>query len=355
MNDRRSGKRKRGVDDRKPQGEERREALPMDHPQVADFVAYLKLKNLAQRTIDLYLQALRLLFRYVDLDDKAPSGISGEELRGHIAHLYQRNLAAGTIENRVVAVKQFFGFLAEEGYLENNPAEGLPYPKVSKRLPKSLSLSEVRELFGVMRGKTVEERRDRVFFELVYTCGLRIGEAVQLRVGDVSWEDARLRVVGKGDKERRVYLKSYTMAILREYVEEQALKDFLFPGLQGHISTNNMRVRFKRYVRKAGLPEDVTPHTLRHSVAVHYLMGGAPISFVQNLLGHESLETTGIYTQLVDEVAREITLNTENALYGTSAEDEGVREAKATYAVPPSKWDTFVAEVFLWLGEEIVS
>lgn len=323
----------------------------MDHPQVADFTAYLRLENLAATTIDMYRRDLRQLFRFLDLQDEPPSGITKAQLRRYVASLHERGLAAGTIENKVVAIKRFFRFLAEEGYIQEDPSEGLPYPKVGKRLPKALKTEEIQRLFAVMGTATALERRDRVFFELLYTCGLRIGEAVRVRVDDINWEDGRLRVIGKGDKERRVYLKPYVLSHLREHAEDNDLEGYLFPGREGHISTGAMQARFRRYVHRAELSDDVTPHTLRHSAAVHYLMGGAPITFVQDLLGHESLETTGIYTQLVDDVAKEITLETENALYKRRATYDGVRESDGPYALSFSGWAEFVASVLPWLAE----
>lgn len=331
-------------------GDETRKTSPMNDPQVEDFEAYLRLENLAPITITNYLQQLRYLFRYLDMQGRRPSTIRTAELRRYLASLYQRGLAAGSIEKSVVAIKRFFGFLASEGVLIEDPTADLPYPKVSRGLPKSLTSAEVRTLFSVMEGDSETISRDRIFFELLYTCGLRIGEAVQLRVTDVNWDDGRLRVTGKGNKERRVYLKPYVLTHLQDYVEGQDLTGYLFPGNEGHITTSAMQSRFKSYVREAGLPDDVTPHTLRHSVAVHYLMGGAPISFVQDLLGHESLESTGIYTQLVDEVAREITLNTENALYEGEEKPHGIKEPDHLYTASALGWDEFVSTILPWLG-----
>lgn len=332
---------------------EHREATPLDHPQVTDFSTYLQLKNLASSTIEGYLQALNLLFRSLDLGEKPPGEITGTQLRHYIASLYQRDLAASTIEKSVVAIKQFFGFLLEEGCIEEDPATSLPYPKVRKRLPKGLKVSEVKDLFAVMRGRTARERRDRVFFELLYTCGLRIGEAVRLRIEDVNWEDSRLRVVGKGNMERRVYLKPYVQKHLRDYVVENDLTAYLFPGRKGHITTKGMRDRFNIYAEEAELPEGVTPHTLRHAAAVHYLMGGAPITFVQDLLGHKSLATTGLYTQLVDAVAKQITLETGNALYEKRASSDAVKEPGSMYRVSYSEWDEFVGWVLPWLAQRV--
>ena len=160
--------------------------------------------------------------------------------------------------------------------------------------------------------------------------------------------------MGKGSKERRVYLKPYLVAGLKAYIEENGLVGYLFPGRggEGHITPQQIGRRLKRYVEKAKSPGHVSPHTLRHSAAVHYLVGGAPITFVQNLLGHESLATTGIYTQLVDEMAKEIALNTKTAIDEIEAAEQGelLKEAREAYEAELEGWDDFVGQVLEWLG-----
>jgi integrase/recombinase XerD len=125
-------------------------------------------------------------------------------------------LAPKTIRIYVVVIKRFFGFLLAEGYVEEDPSRRLPTPKVGKRLPRALTVPQVRALFAAMRDETPAGHRDRVFFKLLYACGLRVGEAVRVRVADINWEDGWLRIIGKGNKERRVYLKPYLMEALRE-------------------------------------------------------------------------------------------------------------------------------------------
>ena len=319
-----------------------------EHPQVSDFIAYLRLKNLSPGTIAGYEGALKRLFAHVGLGGSAPSQITTAQLRDYIASLLERNLAANTVRNEVLAIKRFFGFLLAEGDIEEDPSPGIPLPKVGKRLPKALTIPQVQILFATMSARTATGRRDQMFFRLVYACGLRIGEAVRLKVENINWEESWLRVVGKGDKERRVYLKPYLVADLRAYVEENGLEGYLFPGGAGHITVRNMGRQLKKYAEKAGLPRHITPHVLRHSIAVHYLIGGAPISFVQSLLGHESLETTGVYTRLVDQMAKEIAVNTRTAV--DEMESESLGEGTGFYAPGFEAWDTYVSDVLEWLG-----
>ena len=265
----------------------------MEHPEFTDFIAYLRLRNLAPATIKNYRGVLKRLFNSIDLGPSPPSQITAAQLRDYVANLYEQELAPKTIRIYVVVIKRFFGFLLAEGYIEEDPSRRIPTPKVGKRLPRALTIPQIQALFAAMSDEAPAGHRDQVFFKLLYTCGLRMGEADRVKVADINWEEGWLRVIGKGNKERRVYLKPYLVDALREYIEESEVQGYLFPGRdgKGHLRGRHMGRRLKRYVEEAGLPSHVTPHTLRHSAAAHYLMGGAPITFVQNLLGHESPST----------------------------------------------------------------
>ena len=320
----------------------------MKHRQVSDFIAYLRLKNLSPRTIEEYQKVLGSLFKHVKPGHSSPGEITVPQLRGYVASMQQRGLAAKTVSNHVLVIKRFFGFLLAEEYIQEDPSRRLPRPKVGKRLPKALTIPQVQALFAAMDSKSRAERRDKVLFQLIYAGGLRVSEAVGLKVDDIDFTQGTLMVVGKGDKERRIYLKPFVLKQLQRYITANGLDGYLFPGRgHGHITARNAQMRFKEYVRKAGLPEHISPHTLRHSIAVHYLVGGAPITFVQGLLGHESLATTGIYTQLADEITKEIALNTETAL--DTLEEGKLKEAATRYEPDFEEWDAFLSEVLEWL------
>jgi site-specific recombinase XerD len=290
-------------------------ATYLEHPQFKDFVAYLRLKNVSKRTIEEYTKVLRALFSHVHLGDAPPATITAEQLRSYFTILRQQGLAPKTLADRVMVVKSFFGFLLQEDYLTTNPSRGIPLPQVGQRLPKVLSMLELQQLFAAFDDTAPPVCRDKIFFKIAYAGGLRISEVTHLRVDDIDWGEGWLRVIGKGDKERRVYLKPAVLQTLREYVHQFQIKHLLFPGRKGQpVTMRNMDMRFEVYVQKAGLPKWVTPHSLRHSIAVHYLMGGAPLSFVQELLGHAKLSTTGIYTRLTDPMMKEIVLRIPTAL-----------------------------------------
>lgn len=271
--------------------------------------------------------------------------------------------------DRVTIFKRFFGYLLVEGRITADPSQRLPMPKVGKRLPKALTLRETAMLFAVLPSRTDwktsaasdtrealatrVKHRDRVLFELMYAGGLRVSEVVRLRVADIDLAEGSIRVLGKGDRERRVYLKPRIVDMLQDYVSEQHLTDLLFVGRPGKpLATRHVQVRLKPYAKAAGIERNVTPHTLRHSIAVHYLQGGAPVSFVQSLLGHASLATTGKYLLLTDQMVKQIALKTETALDpGMIVEKEQkIRERGAAYIVESAERQACDSRVLEWLA-----
>jgi len=323
--------------------------MDLEHPHVCDFIAHLHLKNLSSRTIGEYSKILRALFAHLGPGVKAPDEVTIAQLRQYVASLQARGLAPKSVSDHVVAIKRFFGFLILEGHIAQDPSLRLPRPKTGRRLPQALSLAQTRALFTAMHGDEPLSRRDRMLFRLIYACGLRVSEATGLRVEDVDFDAGALRVIGKGDRERRLYLKSYLQDDLRAYVADFRRTGYLFPGRGGEkrMTSENVEQRLKRYVARAGLPRHVHPHTLRHSIAVHYLLAGASITFVQSLLGHASLATTGIYTQLVDGVRQRIVQDTPLPIDPDTPKE--IAEGRLAYIASEREWDAFVAEVLEWL------
>jgi len=225
------------------------------YPEVSDFMAHLRLKNLSPRTIEEYQKVLNSLFQYVKLGDSSPSQITTRQLRDYVANMQQRGLAAKTVSNHVLALKRFFGFLLAEGYIPEDPSRRLPRPKVGKRLPKGLAVPQAQALFAAMDSESRAGRRDKVLFQLIYAGGLRVSEAVGLKVDDIDFTQGTLRVVGKGNKERRIYLKPFVLKQLQRYITENELDGYLFPGRgNSHLTDRNVQMRLKEYVHKAGLP-----------------------------------------------------------------------------------------------------
>ncbi len=324
-----------------------------DYPEMHAFVDFLRLKGLSIQTLDHYLRTLRDLCHHAQLGERSPRELTTAELRSYAADLQRRSLRPTTVASRVTDIKRFFAFLLMEGLIETDPSRRLPHPKVPKTLPKALTLAETRRLLAALSEDKPRWLRDKVLIVLMYACGLRVAEAVSIRLEQFDLEAGTLRVTGKGDKERRLYLKPQVVAVLRRYLAGVGPAEYLFPSpYQAHLSTDQAQAILKRYVRRAGLPEGVSPHTLRHSVATHYLLGGAPITFVQGLLGHANLATTGRYTGLVDEWAKEIALNTPLAV--TVAAEKGPPGHRMLREPPAVDGDAWEYDEAAWYVENVL-
>ena len=220
-----------------------------------------------------------------------------------------------TAARKVASVKSFFGFLAENGVVTEDPTESLGTPKVGRSLPKYLTEDEVERLLAESyKAGTNEGQRDSVMMELLYATGLRVGELVSLNVADVNAEESYVRCLGKGSKERIVHLYPKALQELKKYMkqsrpvmlgkrkEEQAL----FVNHRGERLTRQwVWSVLKTYAQAAGIKSSITPHTLRHSFATHLLQNGASLRHVQELLGHSSISTTQVYTHLTSPYMRE--------------------------------------------------
>lgn len=314
---------------------------------VSEFEAQLRLQAVSAGTLKHYRYCLKGLLHFLPPETNEVAQITAAQLRAYVASLQARHLADRTIERQVGALKTLFRFAVTEGYLERDPAARLPLPKVGRRLPRMLTPDQVRALLDIIRqGTSKSDKRNFVVFYLCYTCGLRISEAAALQREQLDLGEGMLRVIGKGDKERRIYLKPVTVQVLEDYLQENHIQDYLFPGAdQGHITATALQIGFRKYAQAAGLSKQVTPHALRHSVAVHLLMGGAPISYVQEMLGHENLDTTGIYTQLTDAMTKEIVLRTPTAmdrLEKRAKRKKALKEERGAYTVEAIQWQVLL-------------
>ena len=262
------------------------------------FLQSLRLRNCSSRTIREYRKVLENYF----LDSQECGlGVSRDALTAWVAAMYERGLNPKTISTRIVALRSFFSWAVRSGLLDNSPAEVLPRVKVRQSLPKALTQEEVQKFMAAIRETPGERaRRDLVVFTLLYACGLRVSEVVSLRIEDTDLEGATLQVLGKGDKERSINLREQDVDMLRKWIGKRR-DGWLFLGENGHLSSRVVQIYCGQYGKAAGIRRRVHPHLLRHSCAVHFLTGGAPITFVQQRLGHASLATTGIYTQLADQ------------------------------------------------------
>jgi len=226
----------------------------------------------------------------------------------------ERGLARSTIARKLSSVRGLHRFLLREGWAEADPTATIDLPRRADRLPKVLSLEECIRLLETPDRSSAQGLRDAAMIGLTYATGLRCSELVGLRTHNLNLEDGIVRTVGKGGKERVVPVAERALALVQRYLDEArpqlskyADEDAIFLTRRGRpFSRGGFWAALKQYVRLAGLPEDTSPHTLRHSFATHMLSGGADLRAIQEMLGHSALSVTEIYTHVSTEDLREV-------------------------------------------------
>jgi integrase/recombinase XerD len=237
-----------------------------------------------------------------------------EAMLGYLLDLKERGYVPTTVARKVAAARSFFNFLVSEGTIKSDPTENMSSPSVGKALPKPIPIDQVRLLLEQpAKLSTAEAKRDRVMLELLYASGLRISELVALNIGDVNTDgEFFVRCFGKGRKERLVPIYEQIAKAVKQYIEQDRPKlarnkksDALFLNARGErLTRQGFWQKLKEYSKSAGLGDQISPHTLRHSFATHMLSGGADLRSVQELLGHANVSTTQVYTHLTTEHVR---------------------------------------------------
>ena len=282
------------------------ELSPVWESAVEEFTLQLDREGAAGPTKRAYLGDLYELARWADEQGAEPTALRAKDLRRHVAGLSQRGLSASTIARRLAAFRSFFRGLLLAGAIEQNPADLLSAPRRQRELPQVLPEGEVERLLERIPARTPLELRDRAVFELAYSSGLRAGELVSLNLGSIDFDAESIRVEGKGSKTRFVPVGEPAVRALRSWLErgrpalcQDEVEEALFTSRRGkRLSTSDVRRRLTLWARRAGLPGGVHPHSLRHSFATHLLDGGADLRSIQEMLGHESISTTQVYTRV---------------------------------------------------------
>jgi site-specific recombinase XerD len=277
---------------------------------IGRYLGALRLENASPHTLRNYAADLRQFHEYFARGREgppAPEAFDQLMLREWLAGLYARNLSRPTIRRKLAAVRGFFAHLVREGAAAVNHARLLATPKMPQRLPEAPAEEQTNTLIDAVAAGQPERpmpRRDLALFELLYGCGLRIGELTGLNVQDADWEQGWLRVRGKGKKERQVPVPGKAMSALRAYLEERLARAArgeraLFVNHRGgRLGARGARGIVKLYATALAGDSGMHPHSLRHAYATHLLRAGADLRAIQELLGHASLSTTQKYTRL---------------------------------------------------------
>ncbi|GIV15359.1 MAG: tyrosine recombinase XerD [Armatimonadota bacterium] len=282
---------------------------------ITRFLYHLRVERGASaHTQEAYSRDLRQLAEFARRRGYSPCDALGENgLLAFAQHLRQRGLAEVSIERKLCAARAFARFLRQEGVLPEETVPSVATFRLPRKLPSALSRQEVESLLSQPDTRTPLGLRDRAMLELAYAAGLRVSETVGLRLQDVDLHEGFVRVFGKRAKERWVPFGDRALSALQDYLRLARPKllgkrseDYLFLSERGTpLSRTQFWLRLKQYAQKAGISRPVSPHTLRHSFAVHLLQGGADLRAVQEMLGHTSINTTQIYTRVSIDHLRE--------------------------------------------------
>jgi len=285
---------------------------------INSYISFLKNeKNYSNNTIISYkndlLQLLNYLKEYKIIKRDNIKYIDRSIMRKYIVYLKKCDYSVRSICRKISTIRSFFKFLSREGMVDINPTINLITPKIVKKLPSFLYLEEINKLIETPSGHTILGIRDRAILELLYGTGMRVGELVNLSIRDIDLYEKTVRVFGKGSKERILPLGNPSIRAVQEYLTSRDIfrknisldkidQNALFLNrFGGRLSARSIRRLLIKYMKMSGLNKKISPHVLRHSFATHLLGGGADLRSVQELLGHESLSTTQIYTHITKE------------------------------------------------------
>lgn len=286
---------------------------------IKQFVHYLKIeRQLAENSILAYQSDIAKLMDFCSTENLDPTQVRLEHLKLFITELYDLGLSARSQARIISGWKQFFDFLLLENVIETDPSEGLELPKIGRKLPDVLTIEEIDRMIECIDLSTNEAQRNAAILETLYSCGLRVSELINLRFEDCYFDEGFIRVIGKGNKERLVPVSEKMADEIKLYVErdrselpiKKGHEAFIFLNRRGAQLTRVMIFTIiKNLTFAAGIKKKISPHTFRHSFATHLIEGGANLRAVQEMLGHESITTTEIYTHLDQRFLREAILN----------------------------------------------
>lgn len=285
---------------------------------IKQFKSYLKMeRSLAQNSVEAYLRDVTKLREFLKIknSESPPQQVSQTDLLDFLEFLNELGMSPYSQARMLSGLKAFFKFLVYEELTSDDPSELLEAPKLGRKLPDTLNVHEIDQLLSAIDMSAPEGPRNRAMLETVYSSGLRVSELIGLRISNIYEDIGFLKVVGKGTKERLVPIGKTALKHIRIYRDQirnhltikPGNEDFLFLNRRGaKLSRVMVFLIIKELASKAGLDKSISPHTFRHSFATHLIEGGADLRAVQEMLGHESITTTEIYTHLDREYLQQV-------------------------------------------------
>ncbi|MEI8203846.1 MAG: site-specific tyrosine recombinase XerD [Bacteroidota bacterium] len=284
---------------------------------IKGFKDFLKLeKSLSKNTIEAYLHDVQKFMTYLEEKhlDLSPKQLNIKHIEDFIPWIYENGLHERSHTRILSGIKAFFKYLVYEDIIPGSPAELIESPRLTRKLPDTLNIQEIDNIIRAIDLSKPEGVRNKAIIETLYGCGLRVSELVELRISMIYFKDEFVRIIGKGDKERLVPIGSVAIKYIRIYMETIRCMHSIFKGNEDILFLNRSGKKMSRVMvfmivkqlcEKAGIKKTISPHTFRHSFATHLIEGGADLRAVQEMLGHESITTTEIYTHLDRTYLRE--------------------------------------------------
>lgn len=287
---------------------------------IVNFEKYLNIeRNYSNYTIKNYLIDITEFITYCNNFNKNYLNIKYTDIKSYLTHLYEKKYKSTTISRKISALRTFYAVLYDKNIVDKNVFEYITLPKKEKRLPKYLSNDDIDEIFKIIDISTPLGIRNRLILELLYGSGLRVSELCNIKLSDIDFSNKSIRIIGKGKKERIVYYGEPCKRIIdlylngtRDEILGKNKNEYLIIGNKKSnksLSVRSVELILNNIIESTSLNKKASPHTLRHTFATHLLNDGCDILIVKELLGHSSLDTTGIYTHISNERLRKVYLN----------------------------------------------
>jgi len=281
---------------------------------IKGFKSYLQIeRSLSDNSVQAYIRDVKKFANYAIPIELSELKVTRVDISSFLAQINQEDISSRSQARIISGIKAFYKYLIMEDYLKINPTELIESPKIGLKLPDTLSLIEIDKLIAAVDLSNKQGERNRAILETLYSCGLRVSELVNLQLSNIHFKEGYLKVTGKGDKERLAPIGGRAIKYLTIYINEVRNHQEIKKGNEDFVFLNNRGAKLTRVMifliiqkltEKIGLKKKISPHTFRHSFATHLIEGGADLRAVQEMLGHESITTTEIYTHLDNEYLR---------------------------------------------------
>ena len=281
---------------------------------IKEFKYYLKVeRSLADNSIQSYLRDINKLANYCRDIKKNEKSVTTQDIRNFISHLVSEKISPRSQARIISGIKAFYKYLILEDYITDDPTLLIENPKIGLKLPEVLSVEEIELIISSIDLSKKQGQRNKAIIETLYSCGLRVTELINLKISNINFKEEYIKVIGKGNKERLTPIGSNALKYIQIYVNEVRIHQKISKGNEDIVFLNNRGSKLSRVMiftliknilKKIGIKKKVSPHTFRHSFATHLIEGGADLRAVQEMLGHESITTTEIYTHLDKDYLR---------------------------------------------------